>query len=82
MRPSARSSARERHQHIDHPHQDDAPDPREQRREHADRHAGHQREADHADADQQRHARGIDDARQRIAAELVGAEPVRGARVA
>ena len=66
-----------RHQHVDQPHHDAAKS-RKQRREHPGRHAGDQRKAHHPDADEQRQPRAVDHAREDVAAELVGAEPVRG----
>ena len=48
--------------------------------EQSDRHADRQRDQHRHDAGEQRRARAEDDARQHVAADLVGAEPVRGAR--
>ena len=49
-------------------------------RKHAERDPGDERDGDRGDADEQRHLRAHDDAAQEIAAEIVGAEPVRPAR--
>ena len=48
--------------------------------EQADRHAERERDRHRDDAGQQRRARAVDHARQHVAADLVGAEPVRGRR--
>ena len=77
--PEREQQRGKRHQHVDHPHQDMA-EPRKQRGKDADRNTRNKREGHHARADQQRHARRIDRARQRVAAVLIGAEPVGGIR--
>ena len=49
-------------------------------RDQADERPGRDREADRDEADPDRDARAVDDAREDVAAQLVGAEPVRAAR--
>jgi hypothetical protein len=49
-------------------------------REHAERDAGGEREDDGGDADEQRYLRSHDDPAEEVAAEIVGAQPVRPAR--
>ena len=79
IRPSARSSEGNAIKHIDHAHQTMRPSRGKSAENTPIGTPVTSANSDDPDADQQRHARGIDDARQRIAAELVGAEPMRGA---
>ena len=72
--------ARKGEQHVDQPHDHGVDAAADIARHDADRHADRHRERDREHAFDQRDARAVDDAREQVAAELVGAEPVLGRR--
>ena len=71
---------RKREQHVHRLHGDGVDAAAVPAGEHADRRADQHREQRRGDADDERDARAVEDARQRVATEAVGAEPVLGAR--
>ena len=71
---------REGEDDVDEPHQDQVDDPAVEGRHEPDHEAGAEADADGDRADVERHLGAVDDARERVAAEVVGAERVRPAR--
>ena len=70
----ASTSARDRHDEIHDAQDDDVDDAAEGGRGETERHADHGRDHHHRQADEQRDARAIDDAREHVATQRIGAE--------
>ena len=76
----ASTMPREREHDVDDAHEQQVDDPAAVAGDQADQRAGDERDRDRDDADLERHLGAVDDAREGVAAEVVGAERVRPAR--